>query len=85
MNTNKTPQECARHELARRFRDPVTGAKVRGHKLRETDKRFTLRKAYVAMGTKALVELANAPEDAWAGLVGEDWQWADDGAVEFAA
>lgn len=59
MTTNVTSDQ-ARHELKARFRDPVTGAKVRGHKLRETDRRFARDAAAMALPTKVLVEIANA-------------------------
>jgi hypothetical protein len=57
MTTNVTP-EMARHELKRRFRDPVTGAKVRGHKLRQTDGRMN-RTPAMSLSTADLVEIAN--------------------------
>jgi hypothetical protein len=59
---SKPVNECAADELRRRFRDPVTGAKAKGHRNGQTDKRFTKRAAFVALGTKALVELAQAGE-----------------------
>lgn len=59
---NKPANECAADELRRRYRDPVTGAKAKGHRNGQTDKRFTKRGAFVALGTKALVELAQVEE-----------------------
>jgi len=68
MSNNKTindysitAAEGARQELRRRFRDE-NGAKVKGHRNGETDKRFTKRGAFVKLGTKALVELAQVAE-----------------------
>ena len=72
MSTNSTPKtindyskpanECAADELNRRFRDPSTGAKANGKKNNQTDGRFTKRGAFVKLGTKKLVELADVAE-----------------------
>lgn len=57
---NVSAAEGARLELRRRHRDPLTGAKIKGHRNLETDGRMTRRAAFVSMTTSELVELANS-------------------------
>jgi len=59
---SKTAAECASDELKRRFRDPLTGDKINGHRNGQTDARFTTRGAFTKLGTTTLVELAEIPE-----------------------
>jgi hypothetical protein len=54
---NPTPEQ-ARKELRRRFRDEVTGEKLRGKKLRQTDGRMSTSPA-TPLPTAELVEIAN--------------------------